>query len=104
MELQEKAAALVERGDHVRHVAEAHLHAGELDLAESSAHEALAFARRLEERSAEAGALWILGEVCRRRGDREAAARQYQEALAISEELAMRPLAGRCRESLAGLG
>ena len=104
VELQEKAAALVERGDHVRHVAEAHLHAGELDLAESSAHEALAFARRLEERSAEAGALWILGEVCRRRGDREAAARQYQEALAISEELAMRPLAGRCRESLAGLG
>ncbi|MBI3108230.1 MAG: tetratricopeptide repeat protein, partial [Candidatus Rokubacteria bacterium] len=103
VELQEKAAALVERGDHVRHVAEAHLHAGELDLAESSAHEAIAFARRLHERHSEAGALWILGEVSRQRGDRDGAARHHEQALGIAEELGMRPLAGRCRESLAAL-
>ncbi|MBI2528976.1 MAG: AAA family ATPase [Candidatus Rokubacteria bacterium] len=104
VELQEKAAALVERGDHVRHVAEAQLHAGELDLAEASAREAIAFAHRLAERSAEARALWILGEVCRHRGDRDSAARHYEQARDLAEELGMRPLAKRCRESLAALG
>ncbi|MEK7372756.1 MAG: hypothetical protein AAB265_15005, partial [candidate division NC10 bacterium] len=88
----------------VRHRAEAQRPAGQRDLAESTALEALAFARRLHERHSEAGALWILGEVSRQRGDRDGAARHHEQALGIAEELGMRPLAGRCRESLAALG
>jgi hypothetical protein len=64
---------------------------------------ALEFARRLHERHSEAGALWILGEVSRQRGDRDGAARHHEQALGIADELGMRPLAGRCRESLAAL-
>ncbi len=104
VELQEKAAAMVERGDHVRHVAAAYLHAGQLDAAESAAQEALALAQRLDEPHTEAAALWILGEVCRLRGDTDGARRHWEQALPIAEEREMRPVAERCRESLAGLG
>ena len=85
-------------------VAEAQLHSGALDQAEASARECIGFAHRLEERCSEAGALWVLGEVCRRRADREGARRHWEEALSIAQELEMGPLASRCRESLAGLG
>jgi tetratricopeptide (TPR) repeat protein len=104
VELQQKAGALVERADHVRHVAAAHLGAGQLDLAESAAQEALALAGRLDEPHSRAATLWVLGEVSRLRGDRDAARRHWDGALAVADELEMRPLAARCRESLTGLG
>ncbi len=101
IELQEKAGAFVNRALWIRKLAEAYLHAGQLDQADATANEALGFAQRHGERSHEAWTRWLIGEVAQRRGDRETAAHQFEAAQAIAAELGMRPLAERCREGLA---
>ncbi len=104
IELQEKAGAFVGRGEFVRVLAEAYLHAGELDSAETTARESLAFAERLKERGTQGLTAWVLAEVARRRGDHDSARQYVETARAIADELGMRPLAARCQETSRSLG
>jgi class 3 adenylate cyclase/tetratricopeptide (TPR) repeat protein len=104
VKLKDDAGAPVTRSDHVGAVAEAYLAAGRLDEAEAAAREALEWAERLEERYYAGSSRWLLGEVARRRGDRDAASQSYRASLAIAEELGAKPLADRCRAALFALG
>ena len=84
---------------------EAHLLAGQLDQASSYARQALADANARKERGHQAHALRLLGEIAARHGAREAerCGGYYAEALALTEELGMRPLQARCRLGLGKL-
>jgi tetratricopeptide (TPR) repeat protein len=98
--LQEKAAAFVKRSEKMCTLAEAYLRTGELEAAEATAHDALGFARRHQERAEEARISWLLGEIALARGDREAASGHLEAAHNIAEELAVPWLVERCRHSL----
>ncbi len=100
VELQERAGAFVNRALWVRALAEAYLGADQVDQAHATAHEALGFAQRHRERSHEAWARWVLGEIASRRRDRETAAQDLSAAESIAAELGMRPLVRRCRDAL----
>jgi hypothetical protein len=65
----------------------------------------LAFAQAHQERGHAAYALWLLGEVAAQRASREAAQAEayYQQALALAEELGMRPLQAHCHRGLGTL-
>ncbi len=102
--VKDEAKAPVTRGYHLSGVAEACLAAGQFDDAETAAREAIDWSRRLEERGFEAHARATLGEILSRRGDRAGGTRHFAEALALASELGMKPLAERCRQSLAALG
>ncbi len=102
--LQEAANAFANRAWMIQFLAEAYLHAGDLDQAGATAREALGFAERHGERASEGWTRYLLGEIARRRGDRTAAARYFDEAQEIAEELGMRPLLERCRAGLGRLG
>jgi tetratricopeptide (TPR) repeat protein len=82
---------------------EVHMLAGQHDEAESLAAEALRLALEQKERGNEAYARHLLAEIHGGRGTTHAsmAERDYLEALALAEELGMRPLTARCH---AGLG
>src|SRR5207237_6974960 len=82
---------------------EAHLHAGRLEDAYALAEGALAHARKYPERGNEAYALRFLGDIAARREppDIEQAEAYYQRALALADELGMRPLQAH---SYRGLG
>ena len=84
---------------------EACLAAGRVDEAETHAADALAFSRQRGERGDEAWALLLRGEVAAARGPRQVRlARDWmRRALALSDELGMRPLAARCRMALGTL-
>ena len=84
---------------------EAYLGAGRLDEAGSQAQQALGFAQAHQERGHEAYARWLLGEVAAQRASPEAvqAAAHYQQALALAEELGMRPLQAHCHRGLGTL-
>ena len=84
---------------------EAHLLAGRIDDAETSGTRALAMARGRGQRGDEASALHLLGDVAAHRepADTDGAVRQLRSAAGLAEELSMRPLAARCRFTLAGL-
>jgi tetratricopeptide (TPR) repeat protein len=73
---------------------EAYLRAGLLKEASTQAQSALASARTHQERGFEAYALQLLGEVAAQRhsSEGEQAEAYYQQALALAEELGMRPL------------
>jgi tetratricopeptide (TPR) repeat protein len=81
---------------------EAYLRAGRLDEAYIQAQRALEFARAHQERGHEAYALRLLGEVAAQRELPEAAQAEahYQQALALAEELGMRPLQAHCHLGL----
>jgi tetratricopeptide (TPR) repeat protein len=81
---------------------EAYLLAGRLDEASTQAQRALAFARAHQERGHEAYALRLLGEIAAQREPPEAerAEAYYQQALALAEELGMRPLTAHCHRGL----
>jgi class 3 adenylate cyclase/tetratricopeptide (TPR) repeat protein len=81
---------------------EAEAAADHTDNALSLAGQALDLARTYKERAGEAYAGRLLGEITARRGstDRAQAEGLLREALAIAEELGMRPLAARCRLDL----
>ncbi len=77
----------------------------QLDEAGRAATRALELARARGQRGFEAGALRMLGEVAARRDppDANAAEDHYRRAMALAEELDMRPLVAHCRFGLGGL-
>jgi tetratricopeptide (TPR) repeat protein len=94
--------------DHARRVAwlsEAYLLAGRLDEAYTQSQRALEFSRVHGERGHEAYALRLLGECHARRepSEVEPAAILYRQALALAEELGMRPLQAHCHHELGRL-
>jgi hypothetical protein len=62
-------------------------------------------ARRHQERGHEAACLRLLGQIASRREPRdvEGAESDYRQALALADELGMRPLAAQCHAHLAAL-
>jgi class 3 adenylate cyclase/tetratricopeptide (TPR) repeat protein len=109
--LQQAAAQDTSRGiaaAHARWVAylgEAHLLTGRMDEATGLAQRALAFARDLKARGNEAYALRLLGEIFAHQDplEVEAAEASYRQALALAEELGMRPLLAHCHLGLGTL-
>jgi tetratricopeptide (TPR) repeat protein len=84
---------------------EAQVLAGRLEEAHALAERALALARTHKERGNEAYALRLLGEIAARRESPESAQAEahYRQALALAEELGMRPLQAHCRRGLGTL-
>jgi tetratricopeptide (TPR) repeat protein len=84
---------------------EAYLLAGRLDEAYTQAQCALGFSRVHQEQGYEAYALRLLGEIAAQRTPTEAtqAEAYYQQALALAEELGMRPLQAHCHRGLGTL-
>ena len=82
---------------------EAYLLAGRPENASHLAERALALSRDRKERGNQAWALWLLGKVATQRqpSDTAQAEAHYRQALALAEELGMRPLQAHCH---AGLG
>ena len=81
-------------------LAQAHLMAGQMGKARHRADEALALSRGRGQRGYEALALYVLGQIEAQEGARAAAEPLYRQALALADELGMRPLADRCRAAL----
>ena len=83
---------------HVGYVSEAYLLAGRMQEAVQLAGRALDLARTHKERGHEAWALRLLGEIAARQDppEVELAVHHYQQALALAEELGMRPLQAHC--------
>jgi class 3 adenylate cyclase/tetratricopeptide (TPR) repeat protein len=84
---------------------EVHLLAGCLEEAYDHAERTLALARKHQERGNEAYALRLLGEIAAHRALPEVAlaAAHYQQALALAQDLGMRPLAAHCHRGLGTL-
>jgi len=84
---------------------EAYVCAGRLEDALAHAQRALEVARQDRERGHEAWALRVLGEIAARRDppDVETAEEHYRLALALAEELGMRPLLTHCHLGLGRL-
>jgi tetratricopeptide (TPR) repeat protein len=84
---------------------EAQLLAGHLEEAHTLVEQALALARAHQERGNEAYALHLLGEIAVRREPSEStqAEAHYQQALALVDELGMRPLQAHCHRGLGTL-
>ena len=84
---------------------EAHMLAGCLGEAHTLAEQTLVFARAHQERGNEAYALRLLGEIAAHRAppDVAQAAAHYRQALALAEELGMRPLQAHCHRGLGTL-
>ena len=81
---------------------EAHLLAGRLEETQALAERALALAHKHQEHGTEAYALRLLGAIAARHEPPEAAQAEahYQQALALAEELGMRPLQAHCHRGL----
>jgi class 3 adenylate cyclase/tetratricopeptide (TPR) repeat protein len=86
-------------------LAEAHLLGNRPDNARKAVEEALELARRHGERGNEAEALRVLGECAAAgaRPDLTTARRSFEQALALAEELGMRPLVAHCHLGLGKL-
>ena len=84
---------------------EAQMLAGRLEEAQALAERALALAREHQERGNQAYALRLLGDIAARREppEREQAEAHYRQALALAEELGMRPLQAHCHLGLGTL-
>jgi len=84
---------------------EAQLLAGRLEEAHALAEHALAHTRAHQERGHQAYALRLLGEIAARHEppERVLAEAHYQQALALAEELGMRPLLAHCHLGLGKL-
>ncbi len=87
------------------HVSQGYLLAGRWEEAAQSAQRALELARAHKARGYEAHALHVLGDVARHRDPPESAlaAAHYRQALALAEELGMRPLLAHCHRGLGTL-
>jgi len=81
---------------------EALLLAGRLEEAHALAERTLALARERQERGNQAYALRLLGDIAARREppESESAEAHYRQALALAEELGMRPLQAHCHLGL----
>ena len=104
----EQAVAMRFMLDHALRVVwlgEAYLLAGRLDEAYTQAQRALEFSRAHQERGHEAYALRLLGEIAAQRTppEDEQAEAHYRQALALAEELGMRPLQAHCHRGLGTL-
>ena len=79
--------------------------AGRLEDAHALAERTLTLARARQERGHEAYVLRLLGDIAARRDppEHEAAEAHYQQALALAEELGMRPLMAHCHRGLGTL-
>jgi tetratricopeptide (TPR) repeat protein len=84
---------------------EAQLRASRVEEAQALAEQALALARARQERGIQAYALRLLGEMAVRREPPEStkAGEYYHQALALAEELGMRPLVAHCHRGLGRL-
>jgi tetratricopeptide (TPR) repeat protein len=83
-------------------VSEAYLLAGRLEEAMTVALRALEHSRECKERGHQAGALRLLGDIASHRDpvEVEEAEASYRQALALAEELGMRPLQAHCHHGL----
>jgi tetratricopeptide (TPR) repeat protein len=88
-----------------RCLGEAQMLAGRLEEAHALAVRTLALARTYQERGHEVYALRLLGDIAARREppERDQAEAHYRQALALAEELGMRPLQAHCHRSLGTL-
>jgi tetratricopeptide (TPR) repeat protein len=79
--------------------------AGRLDEAHTLAERTLAHAREYQERSHQAYALRLLGDIAAQREPREyePAETHYRQALVLAKELGMRPLQAHCHRGLGTL-
>jgi tetratricopeptide (TPR) repeat protein len=105
---EQRDAAMGTTGGHslrVGYVSEAYLLAGRLQEAVQLAGRALDLARAHKERGHEAWALRLLGEIATHQDppEVEPAAHHYRQALALAEELGMRPLQAHCHLGLGTL-
>jgi predicted protein tyrosine phosphatase len=84
---------------------EAQVLAGRLEEAHALAERTLVLARAHQERGHQAYTLRLLGDIAARRDPPqvELAAAHYQQALALAEELGMRPLVAHCHLGLGTL-
>ena len=84
---------------------EAQLRAGDLEEAHSLTARALTLAREYQERGHQAYALRLLGDIATHRASPEIdeAEASYRQALALAEELGMRPLQAHCHRGLGTL-
>jgi tetratricopeptide (TPR) repeat protein len=84
---------------------EAYLLAGQLDEAYTQAQRGLEISRAHQERGNQAYALRLLGDIAAQREppEHEQAGAYYQQALALAEELGMRPLQAHCYRGLGTL-
>jgi tetratricopeptide (TPR) repeat protein len=89
----------------VAHLGEAYLLAGRIADADQQARHALERSRDLKQRGHEAYALRLLGEIAAQRQppDTESAVAAYRQALALADELGMRPLQAHCHRDLGTL-
>ena len=83
-------------------LSEACLLAGRVEDAYQRAAQALELACQYQQRGHQAWALWLLGESTARQASPEVelAAGHYRQALALAEELGMRPLQAHCHRGL----
>jgi tetratricopeptide (TPR) repeat protein len=89
----------------VTHLSEAYLHADRLEEARQLAGQALELSRERKERGNEAWILRLLGALAAH-GDSpnaEQATAHYRQALALAQELGMRPLQAHCHRGLGTL-
>jgi tetratricopeptide (TPR) repeat protein len=86
-------------------LSEAYLLAGRLEEARQRAAQTVDLARQYRQRGHQAWALWLLGESMARLEPREVgpALGHYRQALALAEELGMRPLQAHCHRGLGTL-
>jgi tetratricopeptide (TPR) repeat protein len=84
---------------------EAQVLAGRLEEARALAEHTLGHTREYQARGLQAHALRLLGDIAARREppDTAQAAAHYQQALALAEELGMRPLQAHCHRGLGTL-
>jgi tetratricopeptide (TPR) repeat protein len=96
---------LIEHALRLVWLGEAYARAGRLDEAHAQAQRALEFSRAHQERSHEAYALQLLGEIATHRQPPQVAPAEasYQQALALADELGMRPLQAHCHLGLGTL-
>jgi tetratricopeptide (TPR) repeat protein len=89
----------------IAYLSEAYLVAGRLEEAHQHAAQTLDLARQYQYRGHQAWALWLLGESTARQAfpESESAIGHYRQALALAEELGMRPLQAHCHRSLSTL-
>jgi tetratricopeptide (TPR) repeat protein len=89
----------------VTHLSETYLLVGRLEEARQLAGQALDLSCARKERGHEAWALRLLGDIAAHGEplDAEQAATHYQQALALAEELGMRPLQAHCHHGLGTL-
>ena len=104
----ERAATMnimARQGLQVAWLSEVHLLAGRLEEAHALAQHALHLARDYKERGHEAWILRLLGEMTAHRDplDGEQAEACYRQALALADELGMRPLQAHCHRGLGTL-